>query len=59
MFYLKFFRDSVNILRAGQTPAQVAGGFALGDAKKKELTDRLDKEKNWKVNDVLKVLFKK
>jgi uncharacterized protein (TIGR03546 family) len=30
MFYLKFFRDFVNILRAGQTPAQVAGGFALG-----------------------------
>ena len=30
MFYLKFIRDFVNILRAGQTPAQVAGGFALG-----------------------------
>jgi uncharacterized protein (TIGR03546 family) len=30
MFYLKFIRDFVNILRAGQTPEQVAGGFALG-----------------------------
>jgi uncharacterized protein (TIGR03546 family) len=30
MFYLKVLRDFVNILRAGQTPAQVAGGFALG-----------------------------
>jgi len=30
MFILKFIRDFVNILRAGQTPAQVAGGFALG-----------------------------
>jgi uncharacterized protein (TIGR03546 family) len=30
MFYLKFIRDFVNILRAGQTPAQVAGGFAFG-----------------------------
>jgi hypothetical protein len=30
VFYLKFIRDFVNILRAGQTPAQVAGGFALG-----------------------------
>jgi uncharacterized protein (TIGR03545 family) len=33
--------------------------LALADAKKKELTDRLDKEKNGKVNDVLKGLFKK
>jgi hypothetical protein len=33
--------------------------LALGDAKKKELTDRLDNEKNGKVNDVLKGLFKK
>jgi len=30
MFYLKFIKDFINILRAGQTPAQVAGGFALG-----------------------------
>ena len=30
MFYLKFIRDFVSILRAGQTPSQVAGGFALG-----------------------------
>jgi len=30
MFILKFIRDFINILRAGQTPAQVAGGFALG-----------------------------
>ena len=33
--------------------------LSLADAKKKELTDRLDKEKNGKVNDVLKGLFKK
>jgi hypothetical protein len=33
--------------------------LALANAKKKELTDRLDKEKNGKVNDVLKGLFKK
>ena len=33
--------------------------LGLADAKKKELTDRLDKEKNGKVNDVLKGLFKK
>ena len=33
--------------------------LAVADAKKKELTDRLDKEKNGKVNDVLKGLFKK
>lgn len=30
MFYLKFIKNFINILRAGQTPAQVAGGFALG-----------------------------
>ena len=30
MFYFKFIKDFINILRAGQTPAQVAGGFALG-----------------------------
>ena len=30
MFYLKFIKDFINILREGQTPAQVAGGFALG-----------------------------
>jgi uncharacterized protein (TIGR03545 family) len=33
--------------------------LALADSKKKELTDRLDKEKKGKVNDVLKGLFKK
>jgi uncharacterized protein (TIGR03545 family) len=33
--------------------------LALADGKKKELTDRLDKEKSGKVNDVLKGLFKK
>jgi uncharacterized protein (TIGR03545 family) len=32
--------------------------LALADAKKKELTDRLDKEKKGKVNDVLKGIFK-
>jgi uncharacterized protein (TIGR03546 family) len=30
MFYLKFIKNFISILRAGQTPAQVAGGFALG-----------------------------
>jgi uncharacterized protein (TIGR03546 family) len=30
MFWLKFVVNFVKILRAGQTPAQVAGGFALG-----------------------------
>ena len=30
MFYLKFIKDFINILREGQTPTQVAGGFALG-----------------------------
>ena len=30
MFYLKFIKDFINILRAGQSPAQIAGGFALG-----------------------------
>ncbi|HTY59193.1 MAG TPA: TIGR03545 family protein [Bacteroidota bacterium] len=33
--------------------------LALADAKKKELSDRLDKEKKGKVNDALKGLFKK
>ncbi|MEW6509521.1 MAG: TIGR03546 family protein [Bacteroidota bacterium] len=30
MFWLKIIRDFFKILREGQTPAQVAGGFALG-----------------------------
>ena len=30
MFWLKFVINFVKILREGQTPAQVAGGFALG-----------------------------
>lgn len=30
MFWIKFVRDFIAILREGQTPAQVAGGFALG-----------------------------
>ncbi len=30
MFWLKFIKDFIAILREGQTPAQVAGGFALG-----------------------------
>ncbi|HUI65363.1 MAG TPA: TIGR03546 family protein [Bacteroidota bacterium] len=30
MFWFKFIRDFINILRAGQTPQQIAGGFALG-----------------------------
>ena len=30
MFWFKLVRDFISILREGQTPAQVAGGFALG-----------------------------
>lgn len=30
MFLIKLLSDFLNILRAGQTPRQVAGGFALG-----------------------------
>ncbi|MGD0338858.1 MAG: TIGR03546 family protein [Bacteroidota bacterium] len=30
MFWLKIIRDFIKILRAGQTPNQIAGGFALG-----------------------------
>ena len=30
MFWLKIVRDFIKILREGQTPHQVAGGFALG-----------------------------
>ena len=30
MFYLQFLSNFFKILRAGQTPRQVAGGFALG-----------------------------
>jgi len=30
MFVVKLLSDFLNILRAGQTPRQVAGGFALG-----------------------------
>jgi uncharacterized protein (TIGR03546 family) len=30
MFWLKFIANFIKILREGQTPAQVAGGFALG-----------------------------
>jgi len=30
MFWLKLVRDFIAILREGQSPAQVAGGFALG-----------------------------
>lgn len=30
MFWLTFIRDFIKILRAGQDPRQIAGGFALG-----------------------------
>lgn len=30
MFWLKIIRDFIKILREGQTPQQIAGGFALG-----------------------------
>ncbi len=30
MFWLKIVRDFIKILRTGQTPNQIAGGFALG-----------------------------
>lgn len=30
MFWLKLVSNFIKILREGQTPAQVAGGFALG-----------------------------
>jgi uncharacterized protein (TIGR03546 family) len=30
MFWLKLIKDFIGVLREGQTPAQVAGGFALG-----------------------------
>lgn len=30
MFWLKLVRDFIKILREGQTPGQIAGGFALG-----------------------------
>jgi hypothetical protein len=30
MFWLKLVKDFVKILREGQTPTQIAGGFALG-----------------------------
>lgn len=30
MFWLKLIRDFIKILREGQTPRQIAGGFALG-----------------------------
>ena len=30
MFFLQLFAKFLKILRAGQTPAQIAGGFALG-----------------------------
>jgi uncharacterized protein (TIGR03546 family) len=30
MFWLTFVRDFIKILRAGQDPRQIAGGFALG-----------------------------
>ena len=30
MFWLKLIRDFLNVLRAGQSPRQIAGGFALG-----------------------------
>ena len=30
MFWLKILKDFIKIFREGQTPAQVAGGFALG-----------------------------
>jgi uncharacterized protein (TIGR03546 family) len=30
MFWLKIIKDFLKILREGQTPAQIAGGFALG-----------------------------
>jgi uncharacterized protein (TIGR03546 family) len=30
MLWLKILKDFIQILRSGQTPAQIAGGFALG-----------------------------
>ncbi len=30
MFWLKILKDFIKILREGQTPVQIAGGFALG-----------------------------
>jgi uncharacterized protein (TIGR03546 family) len=30
MFWLKIIKDLIKIFREGQTPAQIAGGFALG-----------------------------
>ncbi|MBM4159694.1 MAG: TIGR03546 family protein [Ignavibacteria bacterium] len=30
MFWLQIIKNFIKILRAGQTPAQIAGGFALG-----------------------------
>ena len=30
MFWIKLLSDFIKILRAGQTPAQIGGGFALG-----------------------------
>jgi len=30
MFWLKILKDFIRVLRSGQTPRQVAGGFALG-----------------------------
>jgi len=30
VFWIKFVRDFLKILREGQTPGQIAGGFALG-----------------------------
>ena len=30
MFWLKIIKDFIKVLREGQTPSQIAGGFALG-----------------------------
>ena len=42
----------------GAYQSLIGDKLSLADAKKKELTDRLEKEKKAKVNDVLKGIFK-
>ena len=43
----------------GAYQSLISDKLSLADAKKKELTDRLEKEKKGKINDALKGLFKK
>jgi uncharacterized protein (TIGR03545 family) len=43
----------------GAYQSLISDKLSLADAKKKELTDRLEKEKKGKVNDLLKGIFKK